>query len=284
MKKRCFARLSAGSGGLREGWECRGEQWKAHSKLFTCGGGTYPNRAEGKKQLSHPFFLSGPWLHQGLSWTRHAIIPFSLPHLLSLPTSFPSPSLPLPLSLSSLSLSLFSLQPDSKSREGQEEQASELQEVASELSSELSTLRIEYEQLEMNKKRQGENLKRVISELKEELAEVSERQHLLFCCWVLCTDQLLVEWLNLISLNHFHLLQKDKESKKLEDLVASQKQELEQLSSRCVIGMKEENDGRERARVTKRCLCHSPQDCRCTVSTLRVRWFNYCSKRWDFWH
>lgn len=38
----------------------------------------------------------------------------------------------------------------------------------------------------------------------------------------------------------FHLIQKDRENKKLEDLVASQKQELEQLSSKYVISMMEE--------------------------------------------
>ena len=48
------------------------------------------------------------------------------------------------------------------------------------------------------------------------------------------------EW---ISSHCFHLLQKDRENKRLEELVASQKQELEQLSSKYVIGVKE---GRER--------------------------------------
>ena len=60
-------------------------------------------------------------------------------------------------------------------------------------------------------------------------------------------------------MNYFCLLQKDRENKKLEELVASQKQELEQLSSRCVTGMKQETGGEREGVVTKRCLCHSPR-------------------------
>ena len=79
------------------------------------------------------------------------------------------------------------------------------------------------------------------------------------------------EW---ISLNYFfHLLQKDRENKKLEELVASQKQELEQLSSKYVISMMEERKRGEREKrgEVTRGVCVISQDCRCTVSTPRVR-------------